>query len=493
MSFEDQRPAPRAIVVGAGIAGLAAATRLAIKGYDVDVFETRVEPGGKLHQFTLGAYRFDAGPSLFTMPELVTELFEAAGRQAADYFTYRQVEASCNYFWEDGTVFKAATDPAQFALDAARVFGVDARVVRRHLDYSRQVLDSTGRFFLEKPIHRLGTWFDRQVIRHLARLKPSYLLRTMHGLHRQTLQQPALVQLFDRFATYNGSDPYRSPALLSMIAAVEHGKGVFFPEGGMASIPQAVYALAQELGVRFHFNTRVEEILVREGKVHGVRTSTATYDAEVVVSNMDIWYTYRQLLPGQSAPERILQQERSSSAIVFYWGINRTFPELGLHNIFFSADYRKEFGQLFQTHEVGEDPTVYVNISSKCAPEDAPPGGENWFVMINAPRDLGQDWETIPRHLRIRVLQKLEGILGVDIEPHIVEEKMWDPPGIDSDTLSYQGSLYGNSSNNALAAFLRHANDNRRIKGLYHVGGTVHPGGGIPLCFLSARIATEAL
>lgn len=485
--------APSAVIIGAGIAGLAAAVRLACKGYRVDVFEARSKPGGKLFQFSLEDYRFDAGPSLCTMPELITELFELAGRSPEDYILFRKVEHACTYFWEDGTVFKASTDPLRFAQDAADLFGVEQQAVWRHLAYSKRLLDTTGRFFLEKPIHQLRTWVDHRVIQYLMALRPAYLIRTMDGLHRRRMKHPKLVQLFNRFATYNGSDPYRSPALLSMIAAVEHGKGVYFPEGGMAAIPMAVFRLAEEMGVRFHFDTVVTKIIVREGRVCGVQTAHGDTPADVVISNMDIWYTYRKLMPDQPAPERILRQERSSSAIVFYWGMSRKYEQLGLHNIFFSEDYRGEFRHLFETCDLGDDPTIYVNISNKCTPADAPPGGENWFVMVNAPRHEGQDWDALTCRLRGHVIQKLESILGEAVGKHIAVEKVWDPQGIDRDTLSYQGSLYGNSSNNAFAAFLRHANSNGHIEGLYHVGGTVHPGGGIPLCLISARIATEQL
>ncbi|HRW75402.1 MAG: phytoene desaturase [Lewinellaceae bacterium] len=489
----DTTPPGRAVVIGAGIAGLGAAIRLAVKGYDTHVVEARKEPGGKLHSFDLEGFRFDAGPSLFTMPEQVTELFDLAGRDPAAYFPYRQLNDACRYFWPDGHRFIARTDPEQFAREAAATFHVPESEIREHLIHARDLLQSAGKVFLHKPLNRWQTWTDPAVVTTLLTLKAADLLYPLDRLNRLRLKEPHLVQLFNRFATYNGSDPYRTPGLMTMIAALEHGQGVFFPEGGMVAITRALHQLGLDLGVTYHFNTTVDEILVQQQKVRGIRIGTETMPADLVLSDMDIWYTYRRLLPDHPAPERILRQERSTSALVFYWGIQHTFEELGLHNIFFSADYQQEFDLLFRGEEVTDDPTIYVHISCKEESGDAPSGGENWFVMVNAPRHEGQDWTAIIQEVRNNVLKRLTRELGQPIEPLIVREKIWSPPGIEADTLSYQGALYGNSSNNRFSAFLRHPNENPTIQGLYHIGGTVHPGGGIPLSLLSAKISTERI
>jgi phytoene dehydrogenase-like protein len=206
---------------------------------------------------------------------------------------------------------------------------------------------------------------------------------------------------------------------------------------------------------------------------------------------MDVVNTFRRLLPNAHQPERILRQPKSSSGLIFYWGIKREFPSLGLHNIFFSNNYRAEFEHLFNRNELYNDPTVYLNITSKHKPDDAPPGCENWFILLNAPNNSGQDWDAVIEQARWDVIQKLSHNLGVDIEPLIETEAVLDPRSIEAKTSSSQGALYGNSSNNRFAAFLRHANFSSQFNNLYFVGGSVHPGGGIPLCLLSAKIATE--
>jgi phytoene dehydrogenase-like protein len=263
----------------------------------------------------------------------------------------------------------------------------------------------------------------------------------------------------------------------------------------MYRITQALHLLAVDLGVRFHFNSPVERILLSDDqrRATGVEVQGRAHLADVVVSNMDVVPTYRRLLPDLPAPERTLKQERSSSALVLYWGIRGSFPQLGLHNILFSNDYKAEFAHLFDKLEMYDDPTVYINITSKHTQGDAPAGCENWFTMINAPRDVGQDRETMVHTARRAIVAKVKRTLGIDVEPLIAVERVLDPRGIAERTFSHQGSIYGTSSNSPWAAFLRHPNFHSNVKGLYFCGGSVHPGGGIPLALLSARIATSLI
>jgi phytoene desaturase len=302
-----------------------------------------------------------------------------------------------------------------------------------------------------------------------------------------------MVQLFDRFATYNGSSPYLTPGVMSSIPHLEHNIGTYYPEGGMISITKALYELSKDLGVDYHFNTRVTEILVEEGHATGIRTVEDQFYADLVISNMDVVPTYRNLLAKEVAPEKTLVQARSSSALIFYWGIRGAFPQLDLHNIFFSDDYKAEFNCIFEKEQVFDDPTIYVNISSKEDPSDAPAGAENWFVMINVPGNTGQDWDAIIKKVRDNTLTKLSRILKQPIADLIEFEETLDPRSIESKTSSYQGSLYGAGSNDIMSAFLRHPNFTKKIKGLYFSGGSVHPGGGIPLCLLSAQITADII
>ena len=483
----------RACVVGSGIAGLASAIRLREKGYDVSVFEANAYPGGKMHAEIYEGYRFDLGPSLFTLPHLVDELFELCGVNPKDHLPYLQKEVLCNYFWEDGTRFSAPADTGRFIREAAQTFGEPQKNIRDYLLKNQKKYELTAPLFLEKSLHRLQTYTSGQTLKALLSAGGLGIFTSLNRLNQASFSNPKLVQLFNRYATYNGSNPYKTPGIMSMIPHLEMGMGTYYPKGGMHRIPMSLYELACSRGVAFTFNTPVSRILTSNGKATGIRVDEKEIPADVVVSNMDIYPTYRKMLPDHKAPERTLAQERSSSALIFYWGMNRVFPDLDLHNIFFSADYPGEFTKIFQDKTLSEDPTVYINVTAKESPEDAPPGGENWFVMINAPGDYGQDWDVLVNQARSAILRKLSRILDLPLEDYITVEQVLTPKGIAARTSSYRGALYGAASNNRFAAFLRHPNFSNRIKNLYFAGGSVHPGGGIPLALLSAKIVSNTV
>jgi phytoene desaturase len=317
---------------------------------------------------------------------------------------------------------------------------------------------------------------------------------TFHGVNSQSFSNPKTVQLFDRYATYNGSNPYKTPATMSIIPHLEYNIGAFLPENGMYQIADSLYKLALELGVKFHFNSKVEEIVVESEIAKALRLNEGTLRSfDAIVSNMDVTPTYRKLMPKVKPPTKILNQEKSGSGLIFYWGIKKEFKELGLHNILFSDDYQTEFNWQFVEKNIYEDPTIYINITSKIIPSDAPTGGENWFVLINAPSNIGQDWNIITKKTRAAVINKINRILGTDIEAYLVTERILDPLKIEINTSSSQGSLYGSSSNDKFAAFLRHPNFSNQIENLFFVGGSVHPGGGIPLAISSAKITSEIM
>ncbi len=478
-------------MVGSGIAGIAAAIRLAHKGYAVTVYEKNGYAGGKLSQFTNGKYRFDFGPSLFTLPENVEALFLLCGKNPEDYFRYSRVNPGHRYFYEDGTVFDAHHSAERFSEEAEKVFGEPRQSVLAYLQKAEQKYLLTKDMFLAKSLHQWKNYFSRASLWSMVNFYKMDSFKTLDELHRKRFKNNKLIQFFNRFATYNGSSPYKAPATLSLIPHLEIGMGVYYPEGGMFSITSSLLKLAEEMGVKFELNQEVQEILTDNARVKGIRTAQGAFDYGMVVSNMDVFFTYRQLLKDIKPPEKILLQEKSSSAIVFYWGIKKQFPELALHSILWSEQYEEEFDCLIRTKWVHEDPTVYINISSKCSPQDAPEGGENWFVMVNAPHMAGQDWALLMKEVRANVVGKINRLLKTDIEALIECEEVLNPAMMEEKTRSAFGALYGNSSNSRFASFMRHPNFHPTLKNLYFCGGTVHPGGGIPLCLMSAKIVAD--
>jgi diapolycopene oxygenase len=480
----------KAIVVGSGIAGLASALRLKAEGHEVQIFEKNSYPGGKLGHLQLGEFRFDTGPSLFTMPTYVEDLFKMLGENPEDHFKYVKCETLCHYFFEDGTFIPFYSDEKKLLATIKEQLGIDPIPLKKHLDKSKFIYQKTHRVFLERSLHKTSSYLDLDILKAIVATPKLGIFSTMHDQNARNLNHPKLVQIFDRYATYNGSDPYRASGILNIIPHLEYGIGTYFPSEGMHSITTSLYDLAVRNGVTFHFNETVNEILVNGNKVEGILTSSGTFRSDLVFCNSDVRPAYKYLLKNIKPPKRTLEQESSSSAMIFYWGINRQFEQLDLHNIFFSADYKAEFTTLFQGKTVSDDPTIYIHISSKVVKEDAPNHGENWFVMVNVPPNNGQDWEALRKEIRKNVISKLSKALNVEIEPLIIEEDYLDPIRIEERTSSFKGALYGASSNDRMAAFFRHPNFSK-VKGLYFVGGSVHPGGGIPLCLMSAQIAAE--
>ena len=478
-------------IVGSGVAGLAAAIRLQHKGYQVHVFEAASVPGGKMGNMKLGAYRFDTGPSLFTRPDLVDELFELCNVNPRDLFQYQQLPVVCHYFYPNGKQFQAPAGADALAQAMEQVFGEPADRVRRFFRKSSFLYRVTAPVFLERSLHRLDTYLRPTGLRGILNLPFIDMLPSMARRNESFFKTAEVRQFFNRFATYNGSNPYQAPATLNVIPHLETVMGAFHPKGGMVQIARSLHALAERIGVVFHFNARVKHIRIHQGKVQGLMLADGKFiDAGMVLSNADVYHTYRHLLD-VPMPQRVANVDSSSSALIFYWGVKQKFPELGLHNIFFSSDYQREFAQIWEEQQAPDDPTVYVNITSKYDPEDAPDYGENWFVMVNVPANRGQDWTAVRTILRQTVIEKLSKVLQVDLASLIEAEDVLDPVLIESKTASFRGALYGSSSNKRMAAFFRQRNKSKQIHGLYFAGGSVHPGGGIPLCLLSAKITAS--
>jgi len=491
-----------ATIIGSGIAGLASSIHLARKGYRVQIIEQAPTYGGKLNTIILGNYRFDSGPSLFTMPHFVTELLDPDLIQKFQYF---KLPILCNYFYPDGSQFQASSQKELFIDEASRFFDEPKIKIERFLNHSKRMYDITSPVFLENSLHKLSTYTAPTGLKGIANLWRLDMFRTMNRALESQFSNPKIIQLFNRYATYNGSNPYKAPATLHVIPHLEFHYGAYLPKNGMRDIADILYEQAIRLGVTFDFNSRVHKLnegklnkekfnskkIAHKNRINSIITEEGKeYSSDIVVANVDIKIVYQKFLQ-KSLPPKIKNAENSSSALIFYWGVNRKFSELDVHNIFFSEDYREEFDAIFNRKTIQKDPTIYINITSKLVESDAPNYGENWFVMINVPHNSGQNWDELIQLAKGKILKKLSAALKVDVAEIIEVESILDPITIESNTGSNKGSLYGSSSNHRMSAFFRQANFSKEYDNLYFCGGSVHPGGGIPLCLLGAKIVNK--
>lgn len=485
------RKGKRIAVIGAGIAGLTAAIKLAHAGHRVEVYESSSSAGGKLGSHEFNGFRWDIGPSLFTLPEELEQILQCSLYE--ETIEYVKLDSITKYFFPSGDILFSSGDPVKFSKDFAKILNIDSQIILNHLKWCEETYNSLGNYFLDTDLQNRSNYFTKQARSALKYLIKAPIFETMHSFHEKKLKHPQLVQYFDRYATYNGSNPYQAPAILAMIPHLEHSLGAYFPVGGMRRIAESLIKTATSMGVTFHLNSKVTKVITQNGKLKGLRANGMDDLYESVVSAIDVHKLYAELLPAKYQPKRYKSLEPSTSALVFLWAVNKSYSELELHNILFSEDYKAEFDALGSGTIATKDFTTYLNISSKMEPKDAPEGCENWFILINAPANQDQDWGKIVNELRDNLHKRINEVLKTKIEDHIVYEKIYTPPMHEELTGSYKGALYGSASNSKFAAFVRHGNRAPKLKNLYLCGGSVHPGGGIPLCIKSGKLAAQAL
>lgn len=481
------------VVVGAGIGGLSAAIHLAVHGERVLVLEQNPQVGGKMSEVQAQGFRFDTGPSVVTMRHVFEELFLGAGRRLDDYLTLMPVDPLTRYFYPDGHRLDASRSLPEFLHQIGSLEPGDMEGYLSFLNYAARIHRITSDVFVYGPPPWLAS-FARVSPLDYPKIDP---FRTMDRAIRAYVKSPHLRQLLGRFSTYVGASPYLAPATLNLIAYVEMAGGIWYPRGGIYAIARAYERLARELGVDIRTGMRVSQIYVSGGRATGVVVGEEFFPASAVLANVDVATVYDKMLPHEPALQRmgrrLQRREPSCSGFVLLLGVDGTHPELAHHNIFFNRDYRAEFEDIFARGIPPHDPTVYLAITSKSDPEHAPPGKENWFVLVNVPATKpGWDWEKQARAYREVVLDRLSWY-GYEIRPRVEYEKILTPVDLERLSGAYRGALYGASSNNRLAAFRRPHNRSRQVRSLYFSGGTTHPGGGVPMVTLSGKVAAQMI
>ncbi|MFY0406431.1 phytoene desaturase family protein [Solicola sp. PLA-1-18] len=487
----------RVVVIGAGLGGLAAAARLAASGHDVTVLEQAARVGGKLGTHERDGFVFDTGPSLVTMPHLLRELFDDTGGPLEDVLSLRRLDVACRYRFPDGTVLDLPgdLDAVPAALDAALGDGTGAQW-SAFLDRAERIWDATHEAFLESPI---GPRDLLRLSRRVGDLRTVAPWLSLRALGAQYLTDPRLRMLLDRYATYTGSDPRLAPAALATVPYVEQAHGSWYVDGGLVRIAEAVRDRAVERGAVVRTSSEVSQVLVEQGRATGVRlVSGEELPADVVVANADATQVYGHLVPGSGGADRarLSRATPSLSGFVLLLALDDAGPDPVHHRVLFAEDYDAEFDAVFglggPPRPVAR-PTVYVS-----APDDPAvvpgPGTAAWFVLVNAPRHEvvgGVDWDTpgLADSYADQVLAVMAD-RGLDVRPHVRWRHVMTPADLERATLTPGGSIYGSSSNGARAAFLRPPNASG-VRGLFLVGGSSHPGGGLPLVTLSARIVAS--
>ncbi len=487
MVSDTNRYISNVVVVGGGVGGLAAAIRLQAAGHHVTMFERNEVVGGKLATYVRDGYTFDVGPSLVTLPHLLDDVFRVAGTTLDEQVELIRLDPQFAYHWPHGSSLTlpdghddtaaAFDDFAPGSGDQWRAF--DAR--------GRRIWDVAERTFFAGPMS--NPWSLARRMRSPFDLPAIDPMRTLHRSAESFFDDERLVQWAGRYATYSGSSPYAAPATLACIAHIEARFGCWYPIGGLDALRASFERVARDSGVVIETGADVARILAApgDGPVSGVELVDGTVvGADIVVANTDAEHLYADLLPDATALKRVRRAKRSTSGFVLCLGVRGLTPGLQHHNVWFSESYRDEYDQLDQGL-VADDPTIYACVSSVTDPSQAPDGCENWFLLVNTPPNVDVDAE---RYGDL-VLDRLAGH-GVDLRPKVEFRHSMTPADIERRYRSPGGAIYGTSSNGRRAAFVRPANRGAR-PGLYLVGGSSHPGGGLPLVTTSARIVSDMI
>ncbi|MEJ2618209.1 MAG: phytoene desaturase family protein [Ignavibacteriaceae bacterium] len=436
-------------IIGAGIGGLTASVKLANNGFDVSVFEKNSYIGGKAGVIRNNEFRFDSGPSLLTMPFILKKIFEECGEDINNYLTIEKLNILTKYFFPDGTELIAFNDIEKFSEEVERKTLDNKNNIKQYLNYSRNIYDLTSDLFIFNNIHEPSTFINFSALKTLLNIRKIDTFRVMHKANSKFFRDDKTIQLFDRYATYNGSNPFKAPATLNIIPHVEYNLGGFIVEEGISEIPSALQKLAVKNRVKFFLNHKVEKILINGSKkVNGLRINSeksGTYyeDFDIVISNADANYTNKYLLNNYTSNKSLNKKysEPSSSALVFYWGIKGIHDNLEIHNILFSKNYKNEFEDIFDKKVCPDDPTIYIYISSKYKKDDAPSRHENWFVMINAPYIQNQNWNYEIQRSKENIIKKIETMLKINLREKIISEDIMSPVDIEKNTNSFMGSI----------------------------------------------------
>jgi phytoene desaturase len=475
------------VIIGAGLGGLAAGLRLAHAGHRVTVLEKNGTVGGKLNFWSEGGYSFDTGPTLLTMPFVVKDLFTSLGRNIEDYLTLIPVDPICRYRFADGTVLDASADLSATASAIGKLNEQDGRAFVRFLSHGGRIYRHATKPFLFTPFGSPGAGGFLRNLKYLPAIFNIDPLRTYNRAVTSYFQDERVVQMMNRFATYNGSSPYKAPATLAIIPYVEFSMGGWYVAGGMYGLARAMERLAAELGMEIRTKTEVTRVEIRRGTAVAVHCAGGeSFPADVVISNADVLHSFGTIFRDNAVAGRFGRVEPSLAGFVMMLGVEADYPALAHHNIFFSADYREEFRQLFDLGLPATDPTVYVAASCKSDPRHAPPGHSNLFVLVNAPPLNDRvDWEERRESYADLVLRRLEDAGLAGLRQAVRVRSIVTPRDFAERYNAYRGSIYGTSSNGMAAAFLRPSNRLKEFDNVYFVGGSSHPGGGIPLVLLS--------
>ena len=486
---------PSAIVIGAGIGGIATAARLARNGYSVTVLEKNDTPGGRANQIVRDGHRFDIGPTLFLMPEVWEETFTSLGEKMSDHLDLRRIDPTYKVHFDDGLQLELTSNIGDMQ---TQLESVEKTAFTGFLNYIAEGAKHY-KISLEKFVGRnFFSIFDYFSLRNLPLI---FKLKALDKHYRNTgrfFKDERLKAAFTFQNMYLGLSPYDAPATYSLLQYTELAEGVWYPLGGMYAGIQALVKVAEKLGVKFIYNTPVKKLKVEGSKVIAIEPENGkTLEADIFVGNADLPYIYKELLPDPAEAKKLDEKLYTCSTIMFYWGVDKQYPQIAHHNVFLGGDYKASFDQIFKDHDLPDEPSFYVHAPARTDPAAAPKGQDTLYVLVpvgHLDAASKQDWAERVNRARQTVFERLSEEMGIsDLKSHIKFEIVYQPEVWKERFNLEKGAAFGLSHNFWQVGYLRPQNRHKKYKNLYFAGASTHPGTGLPIVLLSARLTTERI
>lgn len=484
-----------AIIIGAGVGGIATAVYLAKNGYAVDMYEKNSAPGGRCGQLIRDGHRFDLGATMLLMPGIYDDVFKSLGIPLFENKDIHPLEDLYRIFFDDNVIFDFSKDAEKMKIQHEEIEPGSFSRSRKYIDDGYEIFQIGMNKLIGKNFDNLFQFVNFRNALMLIKLK-TYISNWKYA--KKFFRNRHLLMAYTFQNIYVGQSPFNSPALFSMVPAAEITEGSFFLDGGMFSIVQKLINAAESAGVKVHYNQAVNKITIQGNQAEGVILEDGTEKkASVIVANADLPYVYRKLLPDKKKSARLDNLNYSASAICYHWGLDKVYPQLKHHNVFLSDNFEEGLDRIFKDNSVSDTPSFYVHAPCRSDPSAAPENGDTLSFIVgagNLDRMKRQDWDNLKKKTRAAIIDRLKKIGMEDVEEHIKFEVCYTPESWENACNISRGSVFGSLAHNIFQmGYFRPHNQHSRYSNLYFTGGSTHPGNGIPNVLLSAKLTSERI